>query len=112
MGEKGTKKNKLSKEERKEKRRAFWSENKELLVQIGIGLLGFAGAVIGIVGIKIDHQLTREEQERKRAVIHDNICDVEWYLDKPLTIEETKEMIRRENNGEFRNEILESMGKI
>lgn len=112
MEEKKSKKEKLTKEERKERRQKFWSENKEIIVQAGIGLLGFAGAVLGIIGIGIDHKKYREDQDRERAVFHDRFNDVDWYFEEPLTNEETKEIIRRENDGEYIMDILEDMGKI
>lgn len=112
MEEKSKEKTKLTKEERKAKIKQFWSDNKELLVQVGVALLGFTGAVLGFIGIGIDHRLTREDQDRERAVIYDRLNDVSWYLEKPLTNEETKELIRRENDGEDIMDILEDMGKI
>lgn len=112
MEEKKSKKEKLTKEERKERRKKFWSENKEIIVQAGIGLLGFIGTIIGVVSIGIDHKMSREDQDRERAVFHDRFNGVDWYFDEPLTNEETKEIIRRENNGEYIMDILEDMGKI
>lgn len=112
MEEKKSKKEKLTKEERKERRQKFWSENKEIIVQAGIGLLGFAGAVLGIIAIGIDHEKSREDQDRDRALIHDNLNDVTWYLEEPLTNEETKKIVRRRNDGEDLMDILEDMGKI
>lgn len=112
MEEKKSKKEKLTKEERKERRKKFWSENKELIVQGGIGILGFIGTVISVICIGTDHRMTREDQDRERAVFHDRFNDVDWYLEEPLTNEETKEIIRRENDGEYIMDILEDMGKI
>ena len=112
MEENKSKKAKLTKEEQKERRKQFWSENKEVIVQACVGLLGFVGTIIGIVGISMDHRMTREDQDRERAIVHDRFNDVDWYLDKPMTNEETKELIRRENDGEFISDILEDMGKI
>lgn len=112
MEEKKSKKEKLTKEERKERRKKFWSENKEIIVQAGIGLLGFIGTIIDVVSIGVDHKMAREDQDRERAMIHDNLNDVTWYLEEPLTNEETKEIIRRRNDGEDMMDILENMGKI
>lgn len=113
MEEESKKETRLNKKkERKEKRQKIWNENKELIIQGGIAILGLLGTVAGVIGIVLDHKMTKEDIDYERAVIHDNICDVNWYLDKPLTNEEQKELIQRENDGEFRMEILEDMGKI
>lgn len=112
MEEKKSKKEKLTKEERKERRKKFLSENKEIIVQAGIGLLGFIGTIIGVIGIGVDHKMSREDQDRERAIFHDNLNDVTWYLEEPLSNEETKEIIRRKNDGEDIMDILEDMGKI
>ena len=100
------------KEARKEALKNIWKENKELIAQAGIAILGFIGVVVDVVGVYIDHNKTKEEQNFDRAFVHDRTNDLYWYLKEPLTNEENKDLIRRENNGESRYEALRHMHKI
>lgn len=88
-------------------------ENKE----IGLGILGFAGAVFSFITMKKDHKMTKEEQNRECEMMwfnHGWIDDpengIEWYAN--MSNDDKKEMLQREKNGESRMDILKDMGKI
>ena len=98
--------------ERKEKRKQVWSENKDMLVQVGIACLGFVGTCIGIAGIVIDHKMTRQDQDRNNGLFYDPDYDVYWDLGGPLTNEENAELISLERQGMTRQAALREMGKL
>ena len=100
------------KKERKEKRQKFWNENKELVVQAAIALVGVGTTVLSIVGIALDHKMTREDTDYERAVFYDHENYVDYVLKDPMTNEEKREAVERQNHGEDTYSVLKDMGKI
>ena len=100
------------KKERKEKRQKFWNENKELVVQAAIALVGVGTTILSIIGVVLDHKMTREDTDYERAVFYDHENYVDYTLKTPMTNEEKKEVIERRNRGESTYDILKDMGKL
>ena len=87
-------------------------DNKELAVQIFVGVLGLSGAVIGLATVKEDHKETKAEQDLEKCHIYDYENYMDLYLNDEVTTKERLEIIEREKHGESRIDILQDMGKL
>ncbi len=97
---------------RKESVRQFCKDHIDLVVNGAIAVLGLFGTVIGIVTVAMDHKMTREDIDYKRAAYYDPDNYVDYILKSPMENEEKREAIERHNNGESVFDILRDMGKL
>lgn len=88
----------------REKIRAGWEwcvDNKETLILLGTG----AGAAIN----GLSKLSSTRRTEEKRVEYYDPHTGAHWQLKRRLTNDERAELMRRQRNGEYTEDILEDM---
>ena len=114
MEEKNSKDNivEMPKKSRWQRFKGFCKEHAGDMIQAGIAVASLVGGGLSLLTVIIDHKEYRKDEDYRRSICRDPVNGVAYWLDEPMSNDETLDMLENEKHGESRGEYLKRKGKI